>query len=193
MISASSDFWESRYQDGDTGWDVGHVSGPLRQIIDQLSDLSSRILVPGAGNAYEVAYLREKGFEHVFLLDWASTPLQRFAHQYPDFPSSQLLQCDFFQLEGTFDIVLEQTFFCALPPAQRPDYVDKMHEVLNPGGMLLGVLFDAPLNDDKPPYGGNVAAYRMLFSRQFAPVSFTPCPDSEPSRQHREVYIRAMK
>ncbi|MDO8993629.1 MAG: SAM-dependent methyltransferase, partial [Daejeonella sp.] len=45
-------FWNERYRLNDTGWDLGHVSPPLKTYIDQLTDKNLRILIPGCGNSY---------------------------------------------------------------------------------------------------------------------------------------------
>ncbi|NQX84365.1 MAG: hypothetical protein HRT67_00310 [Flavobacteriaceae bacterium] len=39
---------------------------------------------------------------------------------------------DFFVIEDTFDLVLEQTFFCAIPPNMRTSYVDKISQLIIP-------------------------------------------------------------
>ncbi len=45
-------YWTNRYKIESTGWDIGYASTPLKEYIDQLSDKTIRILIPGAGNAY---------------------------------------------------------------------------------------------------------------------------------------------
>ena len=186
-------YWEKRYHQGKTGWDIGHASRPLVHIIDGLEDQSQKILVPGAGNAFEVEYLWAAGFRYVYLLDWADYPLQQFAKRNPSFPTSQLLQMDFFELDDEFDIILEQTFFCSLPPMSRPDYVQKMHALLKDGGGLTGVLFNVPLYKDRPPFGGDKQEYRSLFSELFEISVMQPCTFSEPDRQGMEVYFKLTK
>jgi len=58
-----SNYWENRYQNQQTGWDIGEISSPLKAYIDQLEDKSIKILIPGAGNAYEAEYLFLNGFK----------------------------------------------------------------------------------------------------------------------------------
>ena len=187
MDSLTPEYWERRYLEGQTGWDVGHVSEPLRRIIDSLTDKSLRILVPGAGNGYEAAYLWEQGFRQVYLLDWAAAPLRRFAERYPDFPKEQLLQADFFTLSESYDLILEQTFFCALDPEKRPAYVRQMHQLLRPGGRLRGVLFDRDFERPGPPFGGSRAEYESLFEPFFHIRTLHACTHSESTR--RELLI----
>ena len=71
-----AEFWQQRYEQDSIGWDMGQVSPPLKAYIDQLPESAKEqaILVPGAGNAYEVGYLHEQGFTNVTLVDFASAP-----------------------------------------------------------------------------------------------------------------------
>ncbi|SHI83533.1 Thiopurine S-methyltransferase (TPMT) [Algibacter luteus] len=50
-------YWTQRYNERQTGWDVGKPTTPLKTYIDQLKNKSLKILIPGAGNAYEAEYL----------------------------------------------------------------------------------------------------------------------------------------
>jgi thiopurine S-methyltransferase len=184
------DFWEERYTNRNMGWDLGGVSPPLRAYIDQLKDKDARILVPGAGNGYEVRYLHRKGFRNVYALDFAQQPLQHLREALPDFPEGHLLRADFFELEARgFDLILEQTFFCALPPARRPGYVQKMRELLSEKGKLAGLLFDFPLTEKGPPFGGSKAEYEALFSSFFTFNTFERAYNSIPPRQGTELFF----
>ena len=185
----SESYWSARYEAKNTPWDAGTITTPLKEYIDQLENKKMRILIPGAGNAHEAEYLHQLGFTHVMVADISSHPLDALKARCPDFPTEHLLHKDFFELNGHFDLILEQTFFCALPPARRADYVAKCLELLAPGGKLAGVLFDAPLNNDHPPYGGNLKEYQGLFMPSFPGGNIERCYNSIPSRQDREVFI----
>ena len=63
------------------GWDIGYPSTPLKEYIDQLKDKSITILIPGCGNAYEAAYLFERGFKQVTLVDLSALPLVQGARR----------------------------------------------------------------------------------------------------------------
>ncbi len=103
----------------ETGWDLGAVSPPIKAYIDQLNDKNISILIPGAGNAYEAAYLFEQGFKNITVLDLAIKPLKNLKERVPDFPEHQLLHQNFFDHKGQYDLIIEQTFFCALDPSLR--------------------------------------------------------------------------
>ena len=188
-------FWQQRYEQDSIGWDMGQVSPPLKAYIDQLpeSAKSQAILVPGAGNAYEVGYLHEQGFTNVTLVDFAPAPIEAFAERYPDFPAEHLICADFFELSPEkyqFDWVLEQTFFCAINPARRDEYVAQMAALLKPNGKLVGLLFDKDFGRDEPPFGGAKAEYQQRFAPYFDIAIMETSYNSHPARQGSELFIK---
>lgn len=189
-MELNESYWTTRYINNQLGWDIGYPSPAITQFMDQVEDKEVRILIPGCGNAYEAAYLREKGFQNVFLLDFSSIPLQKFAEQNPDFPKNQLLNIDFFEAKGEYDFIIEQTFFCALSPDLRQKYAKKMVELLKPYGQLIGLLFNIPLNDDRPPFGGNQEEYKQLFSDFFEIQKMETAYNSIPERQGSELFVK---
>ncbi len=189
-MEGTKEYWDERYLNRNMGWDIGEISTPLKEFIDQLPSRDLVILVPGAGNGYEVGYLYRMGFKQVYSLDISEVPFDNFKKAYPDFPENQLLLGDFFSLEGmTFDLILEQTFFCALSPDSREKYAAKMHSLLKEDGILAGLLFDFPLKEGGPPYGGNAEEYRDLFSRYFSIRKLERAYNSIPPRQGNELFF----
>ncbi|MCE2611596.1 TPMT family class I SAM-dependent methyltransferase [Flavobacteriaceae bacterium D16] len=183
-------YWEERYQENRQGWDIGHISTPIKAYIDQLEDTSLKILIPGAGRGYEAQYLHQKGFNQTYVADIASQPLQHIREVCPGFPVDHLLETDFFKLkEERFDLILEQTFFCALDPQLRLGYVEKMYHMLNPGGILAGLLFDFPLTDSGPPFGGSIKEYQSLFQDKFKIHKLERAYNSITPRQGKELFF----
>jgi methyl halide transferase len=182
-------YWQNRYEQQTTGWDLGEISPPLKIFMDGLQDRSLRILVPGAGNGHEVAYLHQEGYSEVTLLDIAAAPLARFHHLHPDFPQDHLLHRDFFLHEGQYDLIVEQTFFCAIHPSLRKAYVEKMHELIKPGGKLMGLLFGVDMSAEGPPFGGSQAEYEALFAPYFNIQKLEPCYNSIAPRSGRELFF----
>jgi SAM-dependent methyltransferase len=158
--------------------------------MNQVEDKNVKILIPGCGNAYEAVYLWKKGFQNVYLLDISPVPLQKFSEQNPDFPKQQLLNKDFFDEEGKYDFIIEQTFFCALEPSLRKPYCEKMIEILKPDGQLVGLIFNIPLFDDRPPFGGNKVEYESLFSPYFEILTMETAYNSIPEREGSELFIK---
>lgn len=186
-------FWNHKYISGETGWDIGYVSTPIKEYIDQLSDKNLKILIPGGGNSYEAEYLFKNGFANVFVVDISSLPLKNLAERVPSFPKENLMHSDFFELKETYDLILEQTFFCALDPTLRENYVNKMHELLKPNGKLVGLLFNIPLNNDKPPFGGNKEEYISLFEDKFKVEKMETAYNSIPQREGNELFFKVRK
>ncbi len=191
---ADGQYWENRYRAGETGWDLGAASPPLKAYFDQLTNKGLKILVPGAGNGYEAAYLWDKGFKNVYVLDFAPSALENFRQHCPGFPESQLIAADFFGFQGGgFDLVVEQTFFCALPPTRRQDYFNKMHNLLNNNGKLVGLLFATVMDREGPPFGGTAPEYLGYMEGLFKPSAIGICYNSIKPRQGNELFMILVK
>ncbi|MBS9464361.1 methyltransferase domain-containing protein [Flagellimonas sp. 389] len=185
-------YWTQRYEESRTGWDIGYPSTPLKTYIDQLTDKSIKILIPGAGNAYEAEYLWQKGFHNLYVMDISLSPLKAFQKRNPKFPKAQLLQENFFEHHGQYDIILEQTFFCSFVPTDnnRFVYAEQMANLLKPNGKLVGVWFDIPLTEDmeKRPFGGDRELYLRYLTSYLQMNTFEHCYNSIPQRQGNELF-----
>ena len=182
-------YWGNKYKDQLTGWDLGEISPPIKEYIDQVKDKSIKILIPGAGNSHEAEYLCQKGFINIVIIDITEQPLINFKKRVPEFPDSQLKCIDFFDFEGEFDLIIEQTFFCALFPTNRVNYSKKMYNLLKPKGKLIGLLFDFPLNDEGPPFGGSKTEYLKLFNSLFDIKVLERAYNSAKQRLNRELFF----
>lgn len=189
-MSLDMSFWENNYRTGKTGWDMGTVSPPLKNYIDQLENKEAAILIPGAGNSYESRYLLQQGFTHITVVDIAPTPIRRLREKTKEYGESiQLFQQDFFLHSGNYDLILEQTFFCALDPNLRKDYAAHVSALLKAGGKLAGVLFNREFTPGRPPFGGNEQDYKALFSPYFHVETWEACYNSHPSRAGSEWFM----
>lgn len=183
-------YWEERYETENTGWDIGSVSSPLKAYIDQLTNKDLKILVPGAGNGYEAIYLHEQGFKNTYVVDIAAQPLASIKERYPNYPKEQLVHEDFFKVPlDNFDLVLEQTFFCALDPSLRNDYITKMTSLLKVGGKLAGLFFNFPLTKEGPPFGGSEKQYRDLICNSFDTKILAEAYNSITPRAGKELFF----
>ena len=182
-------YWALRYKENRIKWDIGSISTPIKEYIDQLEDKSLRILIPGSGNSYEAEYLHRLGFINVFVVDIAKEPLENLKRRVDDFPITHLLQKDFFKLNLEFDLIIEQTFFCALDPDLRPKYAVKMNELLNPNGKLAGLFFNFKKTKFGPPFGGDLREYKSLFQPYFEILKLEECYNSIPERSGNELFF----
>ncbi len=186
----TEEYWTKRYKEQNTGWDIGYVSTPLKEYFDQLEDREMKILIPGCGNAHEAKYLFDNGFKNVFLLDISALPLEKFKKENPAFPSDQLIHADFFEHIEKYDLIVEQTFFCALNPELRENYCEHMLRLMKLESKLVGVLFNIPLFDDHPPFGGGINEYKALFEKYLHIEILEECRNSIPQRMGNEVFIQ---
>jgi hypothetical protein len=190
--SLDASYWESQYEAKTTGWDLGKVSPPLQTYIDTVTDKKFSILIPGCGNSYEAEYLLEQGFTNNTVIDIAPTPVALLKQKFKKSPNIKVVLGDFFEHEGNYNLIIEQTFFCALPPAMRQKYVWKMHHLLSDQGILAGLLFNK-MFESGPPFGGSRAEYQMLFKGAFDFLNMEVCSNSIAPRANSELFIELKK
>ena len=193
MKKFSKQYWNQRYLGEQTGWDIGYISTPLKEYFDQLTNTDLRILVPGAGNAWEVEYLFNKGFRNIYLLDFAEQSIANFKERCPHFPDANIVTGDFFGHQSNYDLVVEQTFFSSIPPERRAAYAEKVNQLLSEGGKLVGLLFNSTFDFEGPPYGGTEQEYRDLFVNYFEFEAFGTAYNSIKPRQDRELFLLLRK
>ena len=188
----NQEFWNNLYVSQDTGWDLGKVSPPIKSYIDTLENKNTSILIPGCGNTYEAEYLLEKGFTNVTVIDIAPTLVKRLQEKFNNNPNIKIILGDFFEHQGQYDLIIEQTFFCALSPELREKYVLKMHQLLNEKGILVGLLFNKTF-ESGPPFGGSQTEYVHLFKNYFDIKIMERCRNSIPPRANCELFIELKK
>ncbi len=188
-MNLDQEYWKYRYQNRQTGWDIGFASPALTNYFDQLPDRNIKILIPGCGNAHEAEYLFNKGFTNIYILDLVESVLSKFNKRVPKFPSENLIHGDFFSYHDKFDLIVEQTFFCALPINRRSEYCNKISNLLLPNGKLVGLLFDTNFNHDGPPFGGKKKEYESLFSNFFKIKTLEKCYNSIDARMGNELFF----
>lgn len=189
-VFLSADYWNERYINHAAQWDLGTVSPPLKEYIDQLTNKSISILIPGAGNSYEAVYLMEQGFTNITVIDIAPTVIEYLNAKYPNQNTIKFFVSDFFNWNGQYDLIIEQTFFCAIDPSLREDYVKHMSQLLAPKGKLIGLLFNRPFQGG-PPFGGDIITYQALFDAYFKFEILEPCYNSITPRANTELFFIA--
>lgn len=196
MTQLDKRYWQERYRQKQTGWDAHTITQPLKAFIDQWNNRDAAVLIPGCGHGHEAIYLLEMGFTQIKVIDIAEEPLLHLRSKASEAIQSgklTLVCADFWEWQGQYDLILEQTFFCALDPALRAKYAMKMHALLKPGALLAGVLFQFPLTADGPPFGGNAEEYTNYFSPYFDIKTMEACYNSIAPRAGRELFIRLQK
>lgn len=188
----SKDYWNNRYETAETGWDLKNISPPLKAYIDQLTNKNLRILIPGCGSGYEAEYLLKQGFYDVTVIDFAPLAVEKMKSYMSEYQTIKIVCADFFTHTDKYDLILEQTFFCALDPSLRTKYVQKMSELLPEDGKLAGLLFGVQFPNN-PPFGGSREEYLDLFSNNFKINLLEPCYNSVKPRAGNELFFNFSK
>ena len=75
---------------------------------------------------------------------------------------------NFFTHQGSYDLIFDHTFLCALQPKQRQDWAQQMAKLIKPGGILVGYIYPInPTKTDGPPFALSPEVYRELLSEYF--------------------------
>ena len=185
----SREDWQGHYESNDLGWDLGHVAPPFVKLWEEGKLPVGKALVPGCGRGHEVIFLAENGFE-VTAIDFSNgavTYLERALEERS--LSGRVLHQDFFGLDnshdGIYDLVLEQTFFCAIAPRQRQDYVRNVTRILKPGGMLVGLFYHTD-KEGGPPYNTTRADITVNFAKNFKILELDKTTLSAAQRKDKE-------
>jgi len=185
----NKEYWDAKWRQGKSGWDLGHPSPPLMHYIRTSISPDSRILLPGSGRGYEAGTAFREGFSHVYYNDISPYAVQEFRELFPDFPENQILLQDFYSIEEKFDYCLEQTSFCAQPPSRRSEYLYRIKEILHPDGVYAGVFFNVEFPFEGPPFGGTREEYETLFSKYFKIIKMEKCYNSVKPRIGSELFV----
>jgi methyl halide transferase len=109
------------------------------------------------------------------------------------YPQLKVITGDFFELEGSYDLVIEQTFFCAINRTLRQKYYEKMAGILANGGKLAGLLFASEFSKEGPPFGGTQDEYLPMLQPYFHVKTLAPCYNSIPPRAGNELFMILIK
>lgn len=191
---ANSQFWENRYIEGTTGWDLGQAAPPFVSLLDSAAaPKPGKIAVLGAGSGYDALLFAQRGFE-VIGFDFAPSAIASATQLAQNKGiSAQFLQRNIFDLPAEFphyfDYVLEHTCFCAIAPSDRTSYVQLVKSLLKPNGELIA-LFWAHNQPGGPPFGTTTTEIRQYFEPNFTINSLTLASNSVAQRQGQEYLGR---
>jgi len=191
--SLDSDYWQNLWVAQRTQWDIGYASPAIIDFMAQYPDKHASVLIPGCGNAYEAQALLDMGYTSLTLLDIAPKAIEILQNRFQDQKGIKILCEDYFTHIGKYDVIIEQTFFCAINPDRRNEYVHKASSLLHPEGRIIGVLFDRFFEAPGPPFGGSTASYKKLFEPEFIIHRMDSCYNSIPPRKDTEVFIHLIR
>lgn len=171
MSGPDLDFWQQRFERRETPWDRG---GPGPQIAAWLAAgvlaPGQRVLVPGCGSGHDVLALAQAGCE-VTALDFATAALALTRNRLGAAgQAATMVQADALQWQPgeAFDVVYEQTCWCAMHPDLWAAYASQLQRWLRPGGRLLLLAMQCRREGvevgriEGPPYHMDIHAVRAL-------------------------------
>jgi methyl halide transferase len=192
-------FWAELYRTGDTGWDQGGPSPGLVDFLKEQSDApdpvlpcTGRVLVPGCGHGHDARALAAADFEVLGLdvVEYAVSEATRLADK-EDLNNLRFERADFLDLptpfRGPYDVIFENTFFCAIDPEQRERYVETAADLLRPAGFLLGVFYNIQ-PETGPPFGATRDELIERFETRFRLV-LDRVPRSIARREGKELLM----
>jgi len=172
------DFWDERFEQNFTPWDRGGVPAALRDFVGR-TPTARTTLIPGCGNAWELAFLCEAGWDAV-AIDFSPAAV-RGAREQVGHWAARVEEADFFAWEPPrpLELIYERAFLCAMPPKMWPQVAARYAALLPIGGLLAGFFFIGETLKG-PPFGIDRAALATLLSPHFDFVEEAAVVDSLP-------------
>lgn len=187
--------WDARYAAADIPWDIGAVSPPLVHFhLDGALPKERRVLVPGCGSGYEIAFLADAGYLAVGV-DFSRAAIVAAQRTIENRSGAQAFLADLLAPGGfsfgPFDWAFDQTFFCAIVPARRVGYAGAMARLIRPGGEIWALSFRVPPAGG-PPFDSTPEEYSELMQGSgFELVERRLLEaESHPARRGRETLVR---
>jgi len=180
-------FWDERFEQGFTPWDRGGVPQGLRDFVAR-TPRPLATLIPGCGSGYELACLCNAGWDAT-AIDFSPAAVETAKRAVGSW-AGRVVEADFFAYAPPrpLDLIYEQAFLCAMPPALWPRVAARWAELLPSGGLLAGFFFfgESPKG---PPFGIARSALDALLLPHFACVRDEAVEDSLPVFAGKERWM----
>jgi SAM-dependent methyltransferase len=190
--------WDARYAAADIPWDMGQVSPPLVCFREErVLPPGRRVLVPGCGSGYDVAFLAAADYEAVGV-DFSPRAIETARRLVTSRNGSTAIVADLLAPDiealGVFDWAFDQTFFCAIDPTLRGAYCTSMRRLIRPGGEMWALSFRVP-TPGGPPFDSTPEEYIDLMSVAGFVLVERRALDavSHPARRGRETLVRMLR
>jgi SAM-dependent methyltransferase len=185
-------YWRDAYAEATQGWEIGRAAPPLERWFAAHSPSGMRALVVGCGRGHEARMLAAAGAD-VVAIDFAPEAIA----------AARLLAAnegvgvdfrvrDLFALGGEkerYQLVVEHCCFCAIDPARRGEYVERVADVLVDGGQYVGLLRTRCTKPIGPPFAVTREDVERLFAPRFTILEASVPDDSIESRRGAELFV----
>ncbi|EAU90061.1 thiol methyltransferase 1 [Coprinopsis cinerea okayama7 len=195
--------WDLLWKENITPWDAGDAQPSLIELIEESGlDFArkGRALVPGCGTGYDAVYLASALGLQTIGMDISESAVEA-ANRYRDSSGVQgadraiFQKADFFTYkvpdEERFDLIMDHTFFCAIHPSLRPEWGQRMSELIKPGGYLITICFPMiPKVETGPPYYLRPEHYDEVLKETFEKVyDKVPTKSSENHKDKERMLV----
>jgi cyclopropane fatty-acyl-phospholipid synthase-like methyltransferase len=160
--------WEQSYRSGDIPWDSPDPDPTLVRVVRSgLWGPGGRALEIGAGTGTNTLYLARHGFRALGI-DLSPTAVRiarnkaRALGVTCQFRVADVLR---WRAAERFEAVFERGVFHSLGDEERPIYAQRVHALLQPGGLFLMLCF----SDKEPDWGGPRRISRQEIHQTFDP------------------------
>jgi SAM-dependent methyltransferase len=192
--SSQPDFWTTRYIAGKTPWDFGGVPAALKSFLAR-SSAPGRVLIPGCGSGYEVQAFHGAGYD-VTAIDFSPAAVEQ-AKKVLGVLAERVILGDFFTYDfdqRRFDVIYERTFLCSMGPSRWPYYLNRVADLLSPGGKLIGIFLYGQPSVSGPPFPlADESEAERLFRSRFQLLHNEVVTDSLPFFRDREKWQEWLK
>jgi len=191
-----ADFWSEIYKSKENpGWNLNDAAEAFKDMLPRLKLPKSRILVLGCGEGHDAALFARAG-HLVTAVDFSKEAISRGKEKYGDLQNLSFYDYNIFHIptewNHSFDVVMEHTCFCAIPPDQRGELVRLYRRMLHEEGQLLGVFFTMDKRSG-PPFGATEWELRKRTEEYFHYLFWGRLRNSIPGRMGKELFVLAKK
>ncbi len=169
--------WERLYRSSDVTqlpWYTPRLDADVKTILGPRPPDVRKVLDLGTGPATQAIALAKLGYD-VVATDISGSAIRRARKRAReegvavDFRVDDILDS---RLEdGLVDAIVDRGVFHGLPPDERPHYVDEVHRILRPRGLLLLKTFSVKEPGDEGPYRFSERQLRGYFGGIFEVLS----------------------
>lgn len=189
-------YWADVYKtETNPGWNLNEPAEAFKDMLQRVKLPKSRILVLGAGEGHDAALFAQAGHV-VTAVDFSKEGIKRGKEKYGHLANLHFEEANIFHLpqqwNHSFDVVIEHTCYCAIPPDQRNELVRLWRRMLHEEGQLMAVFYTMEKRSG-PPYGTTEWEVRKRLQDYFHFLFWGRWRQSIERRQGKELFVLAKK
>ena len=192
-------FWDDLYKNNKDKWNLNSVTPAfIDWEKENHNDKNINVCVPGCGKGSDALYFASSGY-NVYAIDFSKNAIKYLRKKSQSLNINiNIIQADFFNMEENylhyFDLIIEYTFYCAIEPSKRNEYVEICNKILKNKGKFVGIFL--PLNkttDTNPPFKVSTDEIIKSFSKDFSLIQQYYPLNSINKRKDNEILIEFEK